>query len=144
MSVASDCSSFNGKTLSLGNCHGPSISQYSSALEFLDWVARLILVGSGGRHAATVKLILSTQDGYIVRSDIFRQRLAMCKDIERVEEFVFLDQHVKGYQDGEAGNPNLSELLSLAVGAVLEREDVGTSPSVDEQLQDRLSFPWLC
>lgn len=119
-------------------------AQCSSALEFLDWVARLVCVGSGGRHSATVRIILPAQDGCIVRADILRQRLATSKSIERVEEFVSLDQDMLAFQEGQVVSTGLLSILSYAAGAVLEQQHIQSSPSVNQELQARLSFPWIC
>lgn len=84
--------SFHGQTIRTAQLPPALNAQCSSALDFLDWTARLICVGSGGRHAATVHIVLPAQDGCIVRADILRQRLATSKSIERKEEFVSLDE----------------------------------------------------
>jgi hypothetical protein len=101
-------------------------------------------VGSGGRHAATVQIILPAQDGCIVRADIIRQRLATSKSIERVEEFVSLDQHMTAFQESQGANKDLLGMLSYAAGAILEQQHIQRLPSVNQELQARLSFPWIC
>jgi biotin carboxylase len=77
-----------------------------------------------------------------VRGDILRQRLASSKSIERVEEFVSIDQHVTAFQESRA--TDLLSILSHAAGAILEQQDIQNSPSVSQELQARLSFPWIC
>ena len=136
--------SFHGQTIQTAEPLPGLNSQCSSALDFLDWVARLVCVGSGGRHTATVQIILPAQDGCIVRADILRQRLATSKSIERVEEFVSLDQHMTAFQDSQRASTDLLSILSYAAGAVLEQQHIQSSPSVNQELQARLSFPWIC
>ena len=119
-------------------------SQCSSALDFLDWAARLVCAGSGARHAANIHIILPAQDGCIVRADILRQRLANSKSIERVEEFVSLDQRMTAFQGSQGASKDLLSILSYAAGAILEHQHIQSSPSVRQELQARLSFPWIC
>lgn len=119
-------------------------SQCSSVLDFLDWAARLVCVGSGGRHAATVQIILPAQDGCIVRADILRQRLATSKSFERVEEFVSLGQRMTAFQESQGANTDLLSILSYAAGAILEQQHITSTLSVSQELQARLSFPWIC
>lgn len=136
--------SFNGQTIQIAELSPSLNSQCSSALDFLDWAARLVCVGSGGRHAATVRIILPAQDGCIVRADIFRQRLATSKSIERVEEFVSLDQHMTAFQESQGASTDLLGVLSYAAGAILEQQNIQSLRSVNQELQARLSFPWIC
>lgn len=136
--------SLNGQTIQVAGLPPGLNSQCSSALDFLDWAARLVCVGSGGRHAATVQIILPAQDGCIVRADILRQRLATSKSIERVEEFVSLDQHMTAFQESQGTSTDLLGMLSYAAGAILEQQYMQSLPSVNQELQTRLSFPWIC
>jgi hypothetical protein len=136
--------SFHGQTIQIAELPPGLNSQCSSALDFLDWAASLVCVGSGGRHAATVQIILPAQDGCIVRADILRQRLAVSKSIERVEEFVSLDQQMTAFQKSQCGGTDLLSILSYAAGVILERQHIQSSPSVNQELQARLSFPWIC
>jgi hypothetical protein len=136
--------SFYGQTVHVAELPPTLNSQSSSALDFLDWTARLVWVGSGGRHAATVHIILPAHDGCIVRADILRQRLASSKPIERVEEFVSLDQHMTAFQESQGASPDLLSILSYAAGAILEQEHIQCLPSVKQELQARLSFSWIC
>jgi hypothetical protein len=136
--------SFHGRTIQIAELPPGLNSQCSSALDFLDWAARLVCVGSGGRHAATVQIILPAQDGCIVRADILRQRLAISKSIERVEEFVSLDQHMIAFQESQGASTDLLNILSYAAGAILELQHIQSSPSVNQELQAKLSFSWIC
>lgn len=136
--------SFHGQTIQIAELPPGLNSQCSSALDFLDWAARLVCVGSGSRHAATVHIILPAQDGCIVRADILRQRLATSKSIERVEEFVSFDQHIIAFQESQGASTDLLSVLSHAAGAILEQQHIRSSPSVNQELQARLSFPWIC
>lgn len=135
---------FQGQTIQIAKLPPGLNSQCSSALDFLDWVARLVCVGSGGRHAATVHIILPAQDGWIVRADILRQRLDTSKSIERVEEFVSFDQHMTAFQESQSASTDLLNILSYAAGSILEQQHIQSSPSVNQELQARLSFPWIC
>ena len=136
--------SFHGQTIQIAQLPPGLNSQCSSALDFLDWAARLVCVGSGGRHEATVNIILPAQDGCIVRADILRQRLGTSRSIERVEEFVSLDHQMTAFQDSKGASTNLLSILSYAAGGVLEQHHIQSSPSVIQELQARLSFPWIC
>ena len=136
--------SVHGQTIRIAEIPPGLNSQCSSALDFLHWAARLVCVGSGGRHAATVHVILPAQDGWIVRADILRQRLAASNSIERVEEFVSLDQQMTAFQASQDTNTDMPSILSYAAGAILEQQHIQSSPSVNEELQARLSFPWIC
>ena len=136
--------SFRGQTIQIAELSPGSHSQCSFALDFLDWAARLVCTGSGGRHAATVHLILPAQDGYVVRADILRQRLATSKSIERIEEIASLDQHMTAFQESQSASTDLLSILSYAAGAILEQQHIGDSLSVKQELQARLSFPWIC
>lgn len=136
--------SFHGQTIQVAELPPGLNSQCSSALDFLDWVARLVCVGSGGRHEATVHIILPTQDGCIVRADILRQRLATSKSTERVEESVSLDQHMTAFHESQSSSADLLSILSYAAGAILEHQHIQNSPSVNQELEVRLSFPWIC
>lgn len=135
---------FHGQAIQIAELPPGLNSQCSSALDYLDWAARLVCVGSGGRHAATVHVILPAQDGCIVRADILRQRLATSKSIERVEEFVSLDQCMPAFQESQGASTDLLSILSYAAGAILEQQHIQNSPSVNRELRDRLSFPWIC
>lgn len=136
--------SFRGQTIQIAELSPGSNSQCSFALDFLDWAARLVCTGSGGRHAATVHLILPAQDGYVVRADILRQRLATSKSIERIEEIASLDQHMTAFQESQSASTDLLSILSYAAGAILEQQHIGDSLSVKQELRARLSFPWIC
>lgn len=144
MSPPKTSDSSDGQTIRIAELPPGLNSQCSSALDFLDWTARLVCVGSGGRHAATVYIILPAQDGYIVRADILRQRLATSKSIERVEEFASLEQHVTAFQESQSASMDLLSILSYAAGAILEQQHIEKSLSVNQELQARLSFPWIC
>ncbi|GAB7321932.1 hypothetical protein MBLNU13_g03001t2 [Cladosporium sp. NU13] len=136
--------SFHGQIIRIAELPPGLNSQCSSALNFLDWAARLVCVGSGGRHAATVHIILPAQNGSIVRADILRQRLTTSKSIERVEEFVSLDEHMVAYEESQGTSTDILSILSYAAGAILEHEHIKSAPSVNQELKARLSFPWIC
>lgn len=136
--------SFHGQIIQIAELPPGLNSQCSSALNFLDWAARLVCVGSGGRHAATVHVILPAQNGSIVRADILRQRLTTSKSIERVEEFVSLDEHMIAYEESQGTSTDILSILSYAAGAILEHEHIKSAPSLNQELQARLSFPWIC
>lgn len=136
--------SFHGQTIRIAELPPGLNSQCCSALDFLDWAARLVCAGSGGRPAATVHVILPAQDGYIVRADILRQRLATSKFIERVEEFASFDQHMTAFQGSQSASTDLLSILSYAAGAILEQQHIENSLNLNQELRVRLSFPWIC
>ena len=136
--------SFDGQTIEIARLQSGLNSQCSSALDFLEWAARLVCVASSGRHAATVHIILPAQDGCIVSADILRQRLASSKSIGKVEEFISFDQHMTGFQESQSASTDLLSILSYAAGAILEQQHIQNLPSVNQEVQARLSFPWIC
>jgi hypothetical protein len=145
MSLPSDThDSSDGQIIRIAELPPGLNHQCCSALDFLDWAARLVCAGTGGRQTATVHIILPAQDGYIVRADILRQRLATSKSIERVEEFASLDQHMTAFQESQSAGTDYLSILSYAAGAVLQQQHIENSLSVNQELQARLSFPWIC
>jgi hypothetical protein len=96
------------------------------------------------------KLIVPLQEGYIVRSDIIPLRLRDSQFVQTAVSFAEPHQSYVGSQNSEANN--LGALFSASTAGLLLYGDVdgasdsgldALSLSVESELDNRLSFPWI-
>ncbi|KAI9752112.1 MAG: hypothetical protein M4579_005750 [Chaenotheca gracillima] len=116
----------------------------ANALRFLQWTARR-LSSSRYQPATLTNIILPADDGFLVRSDILRERLYGCEAVEHVEEFVSRATRLSGYRPMRSGQTDdLVGLLSYAAGAVMPNSQDGQDgAAIDTELGARLTLPWL-
>ncbi|KAM5457624.1 hypothetical protein MaudCBS49596_000822 [Microsporum audouinii] len=104
-------------------------------------------VRTASREPRGLNLIIPDEAGYIVRSDIFEERLRGCPQIQAVEGFVAPGQYVR--PPGSAGNSGSpASLLQSVISCVLvagsdEKSITQSLDIVQPLLNDRLSLPWL-
>ncbi|ORY61425.1 uncharacterized protein BCR38DRAFT_459310 [Pseudomassariella vexata] len=87
------------------------------------------------------KLLLPLQSGYIFQSDFLERRMVDCLNVDRVKGFVTPGQQLEGRTTEAYQAMNLSDLLPYCYGALKVEKD--GSAYVNEELVNRLSFPWL-
>ncbi|KAK2873489.1 hypothetical protein FQN49_002326 [Arthroderma sp. PD_2] len=97
-----------------------------------------------------VKLIVPCEAGYIIRSDIFEERLRGCLQVQTVEGLVVPGQFVQapGSVSSYANSEGLAALLQSVICCVLvcgsdENSITQSLDIVQLQLSNRLSFPWF-
>lgn len=89
-------------------------------------------------------LILPLDNGHVVRSDFLQRRLDCWEPALQTASFVSPASSVEGvpFPAGAPSWAELSPLASCAVGAIQLRDGTPAS-TVDRELRNRLSFPWL-
>ncbi|KAK7954418.1 hypothetical protein PG988_015112 [Apiospora saccharicola] len=108
---------------------------------------KLAQTSSRDHICIVVKFILSEHDGFCIRSDFLERRLECCEHIPTVKGFLKPRQHVRAYHrngiDSSTQFPLcIKDLLSVAVGAV-EVSNIMLLDSVDQELNNRIDFPWV-
>lgn len=111
-----------------------------AAFQFLREVPRL--------SDRVVKLLLPSQSGHVIQSDFLERRLIDCPNVAKVQGFVAPGQHIKGCTIELYQSVALSSLLPHCYGAVQIQAESScstpyTSAAVDDELTNRISFPWL-
>ncbi|OCL10086.1 hypothetical protein AOQ84DRAFT_402714 [Glonium stellatum] len=107
------------------------------------------------RHAAkpkakstAVKLMVALCEGWLVRTDILKQRLMGCRSVGLVAGFLNTDQQTVPYQSIRDAPDLLKASVRYACGGILLNDTPNASPeSLLEELQaslvQRMSFPWI-
>lgn len=105
--------------------------------------------GHDGSHRA-IKLIKPREQGHIVRSDIVPLRLVDCALVDCVVSFCAPQHYFSGEALGSADFEQLPEIFAAsAAGALVTKDPSSTGEidaqllSLDAELRNRLSFPWL-
>ncbi|KAF2185755.1 hypothetical protein K469DRAFT_687610 [Zopfia rhizophila CBS 207.26] len=88
-----------------------------------------------------IRLLFSTRNGYVIRSDFLEQRLECSEHISRATSFLFPLQPVNAVHQ-DITLPALGKTLSKAIGAVVPLPSA-TFQDLDIDLRNRLSFSWL-
>jgi len=109
----------------------------------------LIAVDPGHGSAAT--LVVPRSSGYIARSDIIPLRLIDCPLVASVASFSKPLQFFDGKAISIENLPDIPHLFRASVGGILLKyiDSTATNPleplstSLERELRDRLSFPWL-
>ena len=104
-----------------------------------------------GDAYASIKLIIPNKNGYIIRSDFLESRMNGCKHLRKVVGFIPPLQAIHSYQSDAREPCDLAKLASSAVGGILMDTSVETSQnilqtrleSLEAELENRLSFPWM-
>lgn len=97
---------------------------------------------SDDSNELAIKFLISNADGYAVKADFFEQRLES-KGL-KVSGFVSPLQFVKGLSAPECISTDVSQLLCIAVGAILlKKAQTETMLELEAELENRFSFPWL-
>ncbi|KAF3492227.1 uncharacterized protein GIQ15_01744 [Arthroderma uncinatum] len=125
-------------------------------LEAYSFFLRIISTPAVRGQARLVKLIVPLAKGYIVRSDIIPLRLCDCLMVEQVCSFA---QPLQSYGgdvaclhpttfDSKRDNLSLPEISGSAVAGILvcpvdQAELESVSSDLDQELDNRLSFPWI-
>jgi biotin carboxylase len=95
-----------------------------------------------------VKLVMSLQPGYVVRSDFLLQRLTFCTICDFTESFLDPAQQVSAYDPNADHHDDLYKHLNLAVGAVVIKSPSSgslneTMEAMNRVLSERLRNPWV-
>lgn len=117
---------------------------YNKTLEFLDFIAGQTETVSSNKHV-WVQLVLSTDNGHVVRSDFLVVRLAGCTLVDRTQSFTIPQQKTRSA--AHLNGTDFATLLDYSVGAVVASQDLqGTvqyvSKTLQGELSQRLSLPW--
>lgn len=117
----------------------------NKAISFLDFVATQIHHGSG-KENIWVQLILSAEDGYIIRSDFLATRLVGCTLVAHTQGFTTPQQKVESA--AHLKDPDFATLLKHSVGGIVASTEIQDAfDCVSERLQTeltlRLSLPWI-
>jgi hypothetical protein len=120
---------------------------FGRAVDFLARMAKTEYVEARQTQIG-IKLIISLQAGYVLRSDFLLERLAFCETCDFAESFLDLAQHISAYNPKTDHGDNSNKLLDYAVGAVVIKTPVSdsltdTMEAMDEVLSQRLHSPWL-
>jgi hypothetical protein len=119
-----------------------------SAAAFSFLLEALITVDK--QRGNVVRLVVPQSSGYIVRSDVLPLRLLDCPQVATVVSFAKVHQ----FFDGESTNVDVDdfgsflEVFAASAGGMLlkiPKSGSGENPRglLDEELRNRLSFPWL-
>ncbi|KAG6008772.1 hypothetical protein E4U21_003970 [Claviceps maximensis] len=103
-----------------------------------------------------VKLLLPLQSGYVVQSDFLERRMIDCPHVVKVKSFCAVGQRIEGHAMEKYQSMSLSSLLPFCYGAVqvqIHKDNdhydssrtvtASSSTAVDDELVNRISFPWL-
>ncbi|KAL7929915.1 ATP-grasp domain-containing protein [Trichoderma chlorosporum] len=109
------------------------------------------LTASNREHETVARLVAPQTSGYIVRSDIIPQRLLGCPLVTSVAGFPKPHQHFDGKPLVLENLQQLPRLLAASAGGLLLKHGDATKTdtqgsllaSLDLELRNRLSFPWL-
>ena len=124
---------------SLKSLHNTS-QPYKQAIAFLEFVAREKKTLKGSEHVH-VQLILSNQDGYILRPDFLAARLAGCAHVHYIHGFTNPQQKVRSAEDLDASD--FPSLLEHSVGGILANgKDDCILQTLQAELGRRLSLQW--
>lgn len=128
---------FDDETLPLRSVRAEEVCQ---AERFL--VNSLDTDFSDDSNELAIKFLISNADGYVVKADFFEQRLES-KGL-KVSGFVSPLQFVKGLSAAGHISTDVSQLFSIAVGAILLRNAQSeTLLELEAELKNRFSFSWL-
>jgi ATP-grasp N-terminal domain/ATP-grasp domain len=101
-------------------------------------------------QSRAIKLVVPQSGGYIARSDIIPLRFQCCESVEFVDSFSEPQQYFPGSGSVVPFFQKLPEIFNLSAGGFFLRRRDHYELSIDSQLQsldkelvNRLSFPWL-
>ncbi|KAI9737814.1 MAG: hypothetical protein M1834_009183 [Cirrosporium novae-zelandiae] len=123
----------------------------AAAFQFLHQCLRAAKTAPSGRECVA-KLIVPLIKGHIVRSDIVPLRFLDCECVESALSFAEPLQFYPGHAIPKDKFDQLGELFSASAAGLLlhgESEDSlgmstrASSPIVEAELENRLSFPWM-
>jgi glutathione synthase/RimK-type ligase-like ATP-grasp enzyme len=116
----------------------------------------LATASSNKANVSLARLIIPISSGYVARSDILSQRFLDCPGVLDIASFTRPQQRLEG---NDLGRGTLFESFARSMGALrLDTTDSGSGPSsgtspilafnpifesLDKEMQDRLTFPWL-
>ncbi|KAL7940697.1 ATP-grasp domain-containing protein [Trichoderma barbatum] len=109
------------------------------------------LAASNHEHESVARLVVPQTSGYIIRSDIIPQRLLGCPLVTSVVGFPKPHHHFDGEPVGRENLLQLPRILAASAGGMLLKHVDATKmdtqgsllASLDLELRNRLSFPWL-
>ena len=121
------------------------VDRAKTALSYLCTAAQTIASRAADSMVA-VKLLLPTRDGYLVRSDILRQRLRGCDLVDSVSEFSSNKDYLSAPDMATVPNLHFAELVKFAIGAMTAQLDrhielSGIMDALSGELIARLSLP---
>jgi len=95
-----------------------------------------------------VKLIIPSERGYIVRSNILHQRLAGCEYIQNIQEFLEPFHEINPENISPANNESFQRMLRCASGGIVLQPSTALSQIevldlIESQLTIRMSIPWV-
>ncbi|RBR10284.1 uncharacterized protein FIESC28_09534 [Fusarium coffeatum] len=117
--------------------------------EAYDFLLQTLLVPVSQSQRRLIKLIVPRSTGYIARSDIIPLRLHDCPHVEVVRSFV---QPLQAYKESpfvlDKNEISLSDIFKESVAGLLVFSDPNSdlqviSSELEQELGNRLSFPWL-
>ncbi|KAF3898746.1 Glutathione synthetase atp-binding [Trichophyton interdigitale] len=158
VNVGSACSYMDNLRLvavDQGSQHSTTLEADSfGGLEAYRFFLRLLATSATQGQKRLVKLIIPQAKGYIVRSDIIPLRLCDCLFVEQVESFA---RPLQSYGSDTPQHPtDLSSREDISLPAVASKAVAGilvcqtpqsdlevVSSNLDQELDNRLSFPWI-
>lgn len=100
------------------------------------------------QHGSVARLVLPQSRGYIVRSDVVSLRLLDCPQVTSVASFAKVHQSFDGETTNIKDLQGLWDVFAASAGGMILKTpgSVGITSllsSLDTELRNRLSFPWL-
>ena len=95
-----------------------------------------------------IKLIVPSERGYVIRSNILHQRMASCEHVQSIQEFLEPFQETTPGSISPANPESFQRMIRCASGGiVLQRSTVLSQIEIldfiDSQLTIRMSIPWV-
>ncbi|KAL8790861.1 MAG: hypothetical protein Q9195_006186 [Heterodermia aff. obscurata] len=121
------------------NIHAPLLYAYE----------KLQALSNGGNDSnAFLKCLLPQRDGTLIQSDFVQRRLVDCVHVSSVEDFVLPGQQVRAVPQEVLDSKDLKQIAPYIIATILvapptQQSIQSCSQTVDEELEKRLSYPWL-
>jgi formate-dependent phosphoribosylglycinamide formyltransferase (GAR transformylase) len=95
-----------------------------------------------------IKLLIPAERGYVVRSNILQQRMAGCKHVQSVQEFLDPVEEISHENLSITKPENFQRLIHCASGGIVLQRSQTLSPIevldfIDSQLTIRMSIQWV-
>lgn len=95
-----------------------------------------------------IRFIFPAQNGHITRSDFLEQRMESCEYVAKAVSFISPLQAISSVAPCQVTLVNLADILTRSIGAIHTQSLGSKDPALtlrglDEQMINRLSFPWV-